>query len=137
MIYGIGSVYGSKHEKLSQFVSSSVACIGWERDQAPALHQLLNRIAVGDIVFVKSFTASGGLYIKAVGVVTSPEILILPDLRYGRSVSWVWSALDVKDAIHLGRIEDRYDNMRFGTLYEELGPVVQQRVVDILLARDA
>jgi len=133
MIYGIGSVYGSTDEKLGQFVSSNIACIGWERDEAPALHQLLNRIAVGDLIYIKSFPASRGLYIKAVGVVTSPEIFNIPGLGYGRAVKWVWSATNGNDAIHLGRIDDRYDNMRLGTLYEELGPLVQQRVVDVLL----
>ena len=137
MIYGIGSVYNSTEEQLSHFVSSGVACIGWPREEAPALHQLLSRIAVGDLVFVKSYPPSSGLYVKAVGVVTSAELFNVPGLGFGRSVSWVWSALDGREPVHLGRIKDRYDNMRHGTLYEELGPIVQQRVLDILLARDA
>lgn len=137
MIYGIGSVFDSTEEKLPQFVTSNVACVGWDRNDAPGLHQLLGKIGVGDIIFVKAYPPSSGLYIKAVGIVNSPDIFNVPNLGYGRSVSWIWSALDGREPIHLGPVNDRYDNMRRGTLYEELGPVVQQRVLDVVLGRQS
>lgn len=133
MIFGIGSVYGSTEEKLPQFISSGVACVGWPPEEAPGLHQLLSRISVGDIIFVKSYPPSSGLHIKAVGLVTSQEIFNVPHLGFGRSVEWVWSVGGDTAAIRLGQLNDRYDNMRRGTLYEELGPTAQEKIINILL----
>jgi hypothetical protein len=133
MIYAIGSVFGSSEEKLSDFISQNVACIGWPRDEAPALHQILQKMVVGDIIFVKAFPPSSGLHVKAVGIITSSEIFNVPNLGYGRAVQWVWSATEGRVHFTIGRLNDRYDNMRNGTLYEEFGPEVQTRIIDILL----
>ena len=121
MIYGIGSMYGSTDEKLPEFVSRKVACIGWPKTEASSLHQLLTQIGVGDIIFVKSYPPSHGLYVKAVGIVNSPELYTFPDLGTGRGVRWVWVADENIEPVHLGRMNDRYDNFRGGSLYQELG----------------
>ena len=98
---------------------------------------VLAGIGVGDLVFIKSFPPSRGLYIKAVGIVKTHEVIdftdipSLRDLGYGREVDWIWH--DNVDPVHLGRLEDRYDYMRGGTLFQEFGPVVQARVIDIVL----
>src|SRR5207245_703490 len=136
MIYGIGSVYGSTDEMLPQFVSRKVACIGWPETEAAGLHQMLGHIGVGDIVFIKAHPPSHGLYIKAVGVVDSPEVYRFPDLGSGRSVRWVWSATDGVKPAHLGRLNDRYDNLRGGTIYPEFGPTVQEAVISILVTKE-
>ncbi len=133
-MYGIGSVYDSTDEKLEEFVRSGVACIGWPEQEAPGLHQQLAHIGVGDIMFVKAFPPAQGLYIKAVGIVSNAKVLELPrNLGFGREVKWVWSATNGKDPLKLGRIEDRYDFMRTGTMYLELGPLVQEKIIDILV----
>ena len=132
MIYGIGTTYGSTNEMFPEFVAAQAACIGWTKDESPGLHQLFARIGVGDIVFAKSFPPSHGLYIKGVAVVTSPELYSLPSLGVGRAVRWIWTALEGREPIHLGRLDDRYDYFRGGALYEELGPAVQSQVLEIL-----
>ncbi len=134
MFYGIGSMYGSTDDKLPEFLSRNLACIGWPRDEAPAIHQLLGQIAVGDIVFVKSFPPQHGLYIKAVGIVDSSEVYTSRDLGSGRSVQWVW--VHNVDPAHLGRLNDHYDQFRAGSLYQELGPQVQAAVIDLLVNGD-
>lgn len=135
MIYGFGSMYGSTEEKLPDFLSRKLACIGWPKEEAGALHQMLAQIAVGDIVFVKAHPPAHGLYIKAVGVVDSAEIYTSRDLGAGRSVQWVWHCNG--QPLQLGRQNDRYDNFRGGTLYQELGPDVQAAVIDLLVNRDS
>jgi hypothetical protein len=134
MIYGIGSMYGATHDVLPDFLSRGVACVGWEKADAPAHYQMLGQIAVGDIIFVKSFPPAQGLYIKAVGIVDKPDIYTFPDLVAGRSVQWVWNFKD--QALRLGRLDDHYDQFRAGTLYQELGPRVQAAVIDLLINRD-
>lgn len=136
MIYAIGSMYGSTDEMLPDFLSRKVACIGWPKTEASALHQMLGQIGVGDIVFVKSHPAAHGLYIKAVGIVDSPEVYSFPDLGTGRSVRWVWSFKEENGPLRLGRQNDRYDNFRMGSLYQEFGPAVQAAVIDLLAHGD-
>src|SRR5256885_9186574 len=122
-----GPWYGSTDEMLPQFLSRKVACIGWPKTEASALHQMLAQIGGGDIVFMKAHPPSHGLYIKAVGIVDSPEIYSFPDL----GVQWVWTFRESDGPVHLGRQNDRYDNFRGGTLYQELGPAVQAAVIDL------
>lgn len=129
MIYGIGSMYGSTDEKLPQFLDQNVACVGWPRDEAPALHQLLAQISVGDIIYIKSHPPRHGLFVKAVGIVDSPEIFRVPNgLGDGRSVQWIWNA-PIGSPYSFGQVNDRYNNFRTGTLYQELGPTVQSLIV--------
>lgn len=134
MIYGIGSMYDSTEEQLDNFVSRKMICVGWEKSEAPGLHQLFAQIGVGDIVFVKSHPPSQGLYIKAVGIIDSADVYPLPDKTTGRSIIWSWVG---KKPHRLGRINDRYDHFRGGTLYQELGPRVQSAVIDLLLHGDS
>lgn len=136
MIYAIGSVYGSTDEMLPQFLARKVVCIGWPKTEAAALHQMLGQIAVGDIIFVKSHPPSHGLYIKAVGIVDSPEVYSFPDLGSGRSVQWLWGQNPETRPLPLGRQNDRYDNFRGGSLYQEFGPAVQAAIIDLVVNGD-
>jgi hypothetical protein len=132
MIYGIGTTYDSSNEKLPEFVSNEAICLGWTAAASPAIHQLFGQIGVGDIVFAKSFPPSHGLYIKGVCIVTSAKLFELPRLGVGRHVRWIWSALEGREPIRLGRLDDHYDYFRGGTLYQELGPRVQDVVLQIV-----
>ena len=135
MIYGIGSMYGSD-EMVPEFIRQRVACIGWPKTEAPGLHQMLRQMTVGDIIFIKAHPPSHGLYLKAVGVVDSPDTYESRDLGVGRYVRWVWHVTASVEAVHLGRLNDRYDHMRGGTLYPEFGPAVQEAVINILVRQN-
>ena len=137
MNYGIGSSYGGNVDMFDEFVQNRVVCIGWPPNDATAIHQMFAGISVGDLIFIKSFPPSRGLYIKAVGIVKNHEVIDftdIPSLRqlgYGREVGWIWH--DNDNPVHLGRLEDRYDYMRGGSLFQEFGPEVQRHVIDIVL----
>jgi hypothetical protein len=133
MIYGMGTTYASTNEKLSEFVANEAICLGWSAAESPAIHQLFGQIGVGDIVFAKSFPPSHGLYIKGVGIVTSPKLFDLPKLGVGKHVHWIWSTVNGDNPVHMGRLDDHYDYFRGGTLYQELGSRVQDKVLEILI----
>jgi hypothetical protein len=132
MIYGVGTTYASSDEKLSEFIANEAICLGWSAAEAPAIHQLFGQIGVGDIVFAKSFPPQYGLFIKAVGIVTSAKIFELPRLGVARHVHWIWSTLESNEYVRLGRLDDHYDYFRGGTLYQELGIRVQDQVLEIV-----
>lgn len=92
MFYGIGAAFSSGTEDhASTFISKGFACIGWNSEDAPAFHEMLRQINIGDIIFLKSFSPKAGLYIKAIGLVTSSKILQpneTDNLGYAREVAW-------------------------------------------------
>ena len=128
---GIGATYGATRDVSSDFVSRGVACIGFEPAEAPFTHGQMATLKAGDIIFIKSFPPHLGLYVKAVGVVTDSKLKPVTGLGYGVDVRWVWHAPD--NPILLGKLDDRGDHVRRGTFYEEVGPGVQQVILDLLL----
>lgn len=126
-IFGFGATYNNEdvHEA---FVEAGVACVGWTRDEAPPLHNLLRHIKAGDIAYLKSFSPNIGLTIKAVGVVLEGTAQEYGELGWGVTVRWTWQGEE-----RIGRLEDKYP-VRTITLYEEYNPEIQQRVIDLLLS---
>jgi len=127
-IYGLGAYYDK--DISSYFVQSGFACIGWAKEDAPALHRLISSIKVGDIIYLKSFSPSKGLTIKAVGVVCYFDEVIKERRELGEAcipVEWIWTGQYV-----FGFVPDK-NNVYSNTLYEEFNPEVQKAVLKLLL----
>jgi hypothetical protein len=123
-IYGLGAFY--KEDVTNDFVSNELACVGWEIADAPALHNIMAHIKVGDIIYIKSRPPDLGLIIKAVGIVTDDKVISTDLGDACLRVKWVWTGNE-----ELGKIQDKY-NVRRNTLYEEHNPAVQRKAVDLL-----
>lgn len=132
-IYAVGSMYGSNNEKLPEFISRKQAFVGYSSNDAPGLHVLLNQISLGDIIFVKSFSPKAGLYIKAVGIVRKTGLFPCPEMGHGISVDWRWHTVGENTPVKMGKLDDRMDNMRGGTIYQEFNPTVAKEVISRLL----
>lgn len=139
-IYGIGSCFGASEEKLPEFIETGHAFVGWSKSEAPAIVRSFESIKVGDIIYVKSNSPRSGLYIKAVGIVSGRETHKdkINGLGWGRKVRWVWwSKLNPNheglEPIKLGKINDGAGNMRTGTFYEEFGPSIQEKIIDLVI----
>lgn len=130
MVFGVGATFddGSIDHFLS-FVNHNIICVGWEEDVAPAFHAMLAEMSVGDVVFIKSFSPKVGLYIKAIGVIATSEVFVSP-FGKARKVLWKHVATNKDDWIKFGRMYDKYDFMRGGTLYPEYNPHIVRRVLD-------
>ncbi len=126
-MYLFGAKY-SDQDKTSDFISHNGAFIGHDEKDASPLFILLDRIVVGDIIVIKSYSQGNGLYIKAVGICDDPGRVILPKLGKGRSVKWLWTGNEC-----LGVIKDYYTHFRTGSLYEELNPEVVQKIINLIL----
>lgn len=126
-IYGMGACYEGKHDKTNDFVLRGVACVGWPKKDAPAVHTLLERMQPSDIVYIKSFTPQAGLLIKAIGLVITDEVYDVPKLGRGRSITWVWEG-----RLAVGHIKDGLP-VRSHTIYEELNIGVRWMVMRLLL----
>lgn len=132
-IYGIGSNYEGKYDKKEEFIDKSCACIGWKENDAPALYNLLKRVNIGDLIYIKSMSiATKELLIKAVGVVTDNIIKEYKDknnynLGKGISVKWLWNG---KEKINISQEKYRY-NVFNNTLYEEFNSDIQKLVVEL------
>lgn len=76
---------------------------------------------------MKSFTPNDGLTIKAVGIVREGTTRSFDNLGEGVPVRWVWTGEE-----RVGRLDDKWP-VRTVTIYEEYHPLVQNRVMDLLL----
>lgn len=133
-IYGIGSMYGRSIERKNEFLASHCACIGWKKEEAPALHQMLRKIKVGDFIYIKSFAViKKELRVKAVGIVISDE-REKDNLGEGVTVKWLWDCRDTPAVIDI--TDEVYKNNVFNnTLYEEYNSSIQERILELGLER--
>lgn len=53
-IYGIGSFMGNKNLS-AYFIENNIVGVGWDIKAAPDLHQFIQSLKVGDIIYIKSF----------------------------------------------------------------------------------
>ncbi len=127
-VYGIGAYHGDE-DVSDTFLTEEAACVGWSREEAPALHRILKHIKIGDIVYIKSYPPDIGLIIKAVGIVTDDNVSEYT-CGYGVRVRWIWTGEE-----RLGKLEDRVTNLRTGTLFEEPSAEVSTTVLNLLLSR--
>lgn len=110
-IFGIGASYG-KLDVSNEFITNSVACIGWDKTEASSLHEILRFLKLGDVIYIKSAPIGKGIRIKGIGIVRDNTLRKVLDLGTGVSVTWVWTGYE-----NLGTIDDKY-NVRNNTLYE-------------------
>ena len=128
-IYGIGATYGDEGDVSPEFLARQAAYIGWDEADAPYFHQMFRRITVSDILFIKSYPPQQGLIIKAVGVVTEPQFVAgADDMGVKVGVDWRWT----RGPLLIGPLNDKADFMRRGSLFEELNPALQRRVMSLI-----
>ena len=53
-IYGVGATF-DEVDVSQYFIDNNVAGIGWPIKYAPDLHQFIQSLKVGDIIYIKSF----------------------------------------------------------------------------------
>jgi hypothetical protein len=127
-IFGIGANYGGD-DVSNEFINNTVACVGWDITDAPALHEILRFLKLGDIIYIKSAPIGQGIRVKGIGIVQDNTLKPIPNLGTGVSVNWIWTGHE-----NLGTIDDKY-NVRNNTLYEEFNREVQERVLKLLFSR--
>lgn len=133
-IYGFGASYGGSDDMTSDFIDANGAFVGYDEDEAPVAHAMLRMIEVGDIVFLKSFPPSIGLIIKAVGIVVQAGPIQHDDLGRGVGVRWIFTGdIGGGENLRLGKMQDKADFTRGGTLYREHSPKVNGRILALLL----
>ena len=134
-IYGFGAAYSGTEDMTSAFIKAGGAFVGWKRTEAPAAHAMLRQIEIGDVAFLKSFPPSTGLIVKAVGLVTEAGDDIM-DWEIGTGVKVSWAFVGARDGGTklFGKIGDKADFTRGGTLYREYNPEVQRRIVALILS---
>jgi hypothetical protein len=124
-IYGIGAYY--EEDVTDLFLKKKVACVGWDKKDAPALHKIMSHIKTGDIIYIKKYPANEGLTIKAIGTVAEDKLIQVRGLGQAcLKMKWVWVGED-----YLGLIDDKYV-VRLCTLYEEYNPMVQKKIIELM-----
>lgn len=70
-IWGMGANFSIKDNQLDNFIRENFVCIGWSEQEQPKYYELMKKIKIGDIIYIKSFyITTNPMKIKAIGVVT-------------------------------------------------------------------
>lgn len=127
-IFGIGATYGN-NDVSQNFIDNNIVCLGWDISEAPALHEILRYLKVGDIIYIKTAPIGKGIRIKAVGIVTDNRLQKIDNLGTGVAVQWIWNGYK-----NIGTIVDKY-NVRNNTIYEEFNKYVQNHVLNLIFQK--
>jgi hypothetical protein len=135
-VYGVGAFYDQDVTK--DFLNASCFRIGYEKNDATTLYEMLRRVKLGDIVYIKSTTsrAKNNLYIKAIGFVVGRKVENYQfangnSMGYGREVKWVKDYSDDVRIIPL-HDEDRVNNVYSNTMYEEYSKSIILQIIEWL-----
>lgn len=133
-VWGFGAYYlgESSPDKSQEFLDNEYVCVGWSEEQAPALHQMLRAIKVGDIVFIKSFAVkTKKLRIKAVGIVIDNACVVSGGLGTGIKVKWSKKYNPIEPIYITPEI---YRNNVFkNSIYEEYNEEIIKKLVDAIM----
>ena len=129
-IYGIGAHYDKQYDVSQDFIDSNFVGIGWASDKAPELHQFLQSLKVGDIIYIKSFSPrSTNINIMAIGIIVTSVIRKDEDdtneiFSIGREVQWLNT-----EKFSIPKPKEK-NNVRNNSLYEEFNPSVQREILN-------
>jgi hypothetical protein len=125
-IFAIGAYYDG--DVSDDFISNNIAGPGWSKTDAPELHQFINSLKVGDIVYIKSASPSSkDIIVKAIGVVAD-DVLVTSSsvVSAGRNIKWI-----ITDGFRIPKPKEK-NNVRMNTMYEEFHPEVQKAILNKL-----
>ena len=130
-MFGIGAFYDE--DMTTTFVEQNCCCIGYDKGDASILYEMLRRIKLGEIIYIKSLNRTDhSINIKAIGFVNGKHIQKHEELGYGRNVIWVKVfSPDNWIKVSLSK-EDFKNNVYNNTLYEEYSESVINAVLDVL-----
>jgi len=130
-IFAVGAYYDE--DVSDDFIRNGIAGPGHAKADAPELHQFVNSLKVGDILYIKSASPSSkDIVIKAIGVVTD-DIFVTSSsvVSAGRNIKWL-----VTESFKVPKPKEK-NNVRMNTMYEEFHPEVQKVILDKLFTRKA
>lgn len=138
-VYGIGAYYDNDVSDF--FIEQKCACIGYGKSEASSLYEMLRRIKIGDIIYIKSFNIQKqAIYIKAIGFVIGRNIKEFyysgsstDSMGFGRKILWekVYSTKEEWLQIVISP-EDMKNNVYNNTLYEEYSATVINKILTLL-----
>ena len=127
-IYGIGANFGGI-DVSKNFLHSGVAGVGWDQADAPDLHNYVDSIEKGDIIYIKSCNFGNDICVKGIGIVTDNasvgtfNIGSKYPINRGKQVDWLDKSTFV--------IPKPYgkNNVRSNSVYREFHPDVIKEIL--------
>lgn len=127
-IFAVGAYYDE--DVSDDFIKNNIAGPGWSKTDAPELHQFVNSLKVGDIIYIKSASPSSkDIIVKAIGVIAD-DVLVASSsvVSAGRNIKWL-----VTESFRIPKPKEK-NNVRLNTMYEEFHPEVQKIILNKLFS---
>lgn len=141
-IYGVGSKWEDEELK-SIFFEEEKFILGWNEPTAKDIYSAVSTIKVGDILYIKANQpGTRKIRVKGVGIVIKNFMNCLNDNEYGGVNFSDWESLFIKVKwiyrkefmINIPDNEGRLTNYRAATFYEEFLPLVQEKILEKIIA---
>lgn len=84
-MYGIGAYYQT--DVSQEFINNNLVGTGWSIKDAPEIHEYINTLKVGDIIYMKSYSSSSpDIIVKGIGIICDHIIISNNYVTCGRNV---------------------------------------------------
>lgn len=126
MVWFVGA-QKNKVDFSEDFHSTGLVSLFYDREEAKYIFKIFERIQAGDLVVIKSYSVSNGLYIKGVGICTDSTLYHHEKLRSCKKVFWLWKGNE-----NLGRFNDYLTSFRTGAVHVEENEDILKRIVQLI-----
>ncbi|MEI0580040.1 hypothetical protein [Brachyspira pilosicoli] len=129
-IFGVGATFNNTEDVSKEFINNNVAGIGWGEKDAPDLHQFIQSLKVGDIIYIKSFAPKTQMItVKAIGIIIDDKIVKKfsignHKIGIGRNMKWI-----NKKSFTIENPKGKH-NVVNNSFYEEFNPEIQKAIID-------
>ena len=114
-IYAFGANYDGRDVFLD-FINNNCVGIGWSYNANTSGHHIIQSIKAGDIVYIKSCNNGSPITVRAIGIVSDYQSIIVPNVaEIARNVKWLYTTSFV---IQNPKASDK-NNVRSNSVYEE------------------
>ena len=126
-IFAVGANYDGE-DVSPQFITQSIAGVGWSQASAPELHQLIASLKVGDIIYIKAYSPSSpDIIVRGIGFVRDAfihnNVTSNNLIACGRNVDWRF-----KKEFRIPKPAEK-NNVRLNSAYEEFHPIIQAEIL--------
>ncbi len=130
-VWGIGASLGGSVDVSDDFSERNIAYLGYKKEEAPVFYEMLKKISLGDIVYIKSLPKSGRtLHIKNAGIVTrelSEDVQYIDGDIKNDTLGVKW--LDLQMDLDIEKCDKKY-TARSTSLYREYSLFVINEILN-------
>lgn len=135
-VWGIGSMFCGRDDKLKFFINESFWCTGYSQQEKPEIYEMIKNIHIGDVVYVKSLPIKSNIMkIRAVGIVNDSFKGSNSHQGFencGNEIGVKWLVVESNQPLAQEKITDEYINERKTTIFKERNRKIIEKIIEMI-----